>query len=119
MDPKLPAARTPSALLAPGANKVFGNAAHAIIGQQSSLVLTQPPSAAKLLQVPSGSLVHGGSTLTGRTSQASHVQEEEEEEEPVPQAPVLKPLVFGLTEDLRYNHHKNQVKLFLENHNNQ
>ena len=29
-----------------------------------------------------------------------------------------KPLVFGLTEDLRYGNHKNPVMWFLENQNN-
>eukprot|EP00347_Sterkiella_histriomuscorum_P004241 403361206 len=32
---------------------------------------------------------------------------------------LMKPLIFGLSEDLQYTHHKNQVKQFLINKNNQ
>jgi hypothetical protein len=31
---------------------------------------------------------------------------------------IMKPLVFGLTEDIRYPNHKNPVQFFLENNNN-
>lgn len=36
-----------------------------------------------------------------------------------PNQQISKPLVFGLTEDIRYGHHKGQVRFFLENYNNQ
>ena len=33
--------------------------------------------------------------------------------------PLSKPLVFGFIEDLKYGQHKNPVKYFLQNHNNE
>lgn len=35
-----------------------------------------------------------------------------------PNQQLSKPMVFGLTEDIRYNYHKGQVRFFLENYNN-
>lgn len=34
------------------------------------------------------------------------------------QSQLMKPLVFGLSEDMQYAHHKNSVKHFLINQNN-
>ena len=96
----------------------MGAAGQAIINQPSATGLTQPPSAARLAPAPSGSLVQGSTSRISHVSQPEEPPAEEDPPQP-PQAPALKPLVFGLTEDMRYGHHKNQVKLFLENHNNQ